>query len=336
MQSEGALAYGPTRDQARLEWDRAYGKEIAKKLGIPIGAYAEFREPTAALEYAQTLSGWPLFVKDNYLARGKGATECATLLDVQVAIAKQFGSFVVEEFVSGPEASHHAFCDGKTHLSIPILARDHKRLLDGDKGPMTGGMGVIAGLHYSPEEIVALGNRFVQPVVEVTGFRGTLFSGLKGDKGHEKNLEWNARDGDPEMAVYLRYLQSPLLPILMACIEGNLAGLEAPQWATNHYVANIVLAAPGYPDRPERGHVIEGLEDAQRLSGVSVLHAGTAIRRGSLVTEGGRVLNVLAEASTMEGAITRAYEAVAHIGFGGKPPIYRTDIGRTALAEYSA
>jgi phosphoribosylamine--glycine ligase len=257
--------FGPTKQQARLEWDRDYAKRFAGKSDVPIGSSETFGNADEARAYAQSRH-WPIFVKQNGQAQGKGAKRCDDIRAVD-ELLQELGSgyfksgkrVVVEDYVSGPEASHHAFCDGVTHLSIPFLVRDHKTLTADSKSPMTGGMGVVGPLGYTMREVDALGDRFVAPVVRELGFKGLLFSGLKGIKGFERNLEWNVRFGDPETQVFMRLLKSDLLPILIACVEGKLGDLDAPQWHTDRSVASIVMAAPGYPNNAcegcrHRGH----------------------------------------------------------------------------------
>jgi phosphoribosylamine--glycine ligase len=273
-----------------------------------------------------------LFAKDNGLAGGKGADKCADLEEFKASISNKNG-IVVEDYIEGPEASHHAFCDGKTYLSMPFLFRDHKTIGEGDTGPMTGGMGVAGPLlNYTPSEVEALGETFVAPVVRELGFKGVLFAGLKGAKHDEKNLEWNARPGDPEMQAFMRLMQNDLMPIIMACIEGGLDKVESPEWLIGQSVINLVLVSEGYPNEPRLGAAIEGVEDANKVEGVQVLHAGTAQEGRQLVTNGGRVLNIVSMANSLQLAHDRAYEAASLIGFGGQSPLYRQDIGQTVLA----
>jgi phosphoribosylamine--glycine ligase len=334
LRARGKTAFGPTKSQAHIESDRKFAKKLATRQGIPIGEYDYFtrKQKKEALIYASSLH-WPVFVKDNGLAQGKGALPCYKTAELKQAV-KQFKSFVIEASVPGPEASHHAFCDGKTHLPIPFLVRDHKRLENNDRGDMTGGMGVVGPLpSYSAGEVETLGETFVSPVVKELGFQGVLFSGLKGAKGEERLLEWNARPGDPEMQVFLRLMRSELLPVIMACVEGDLADLSTPEWFSGQYAANFVLAAPGYPKKPRQGMLIEGIDAAAETDGVQVLQAGTS--RGeddNLYTAGGRVLNVLAIASSIKLARRQALEAAKNIRFDGEEPVIRSDVGlKTAL-----
>lgn len=322
----------PYANQAWIESDRGFAKKFAQTNGVPIGGYYEFTDKKAAMEKAASAEtrDWPLFVKDNGLRQGKGTVPCETLGEVEAAIAG-LDHFVIEANVSGPEVSHHAFCDGESYLSIPFVVRDHKQLGEGDTGPMTGGMGAVGPLsEYSPEDVAWLGDKFVAPVVKGLGFKGVLFAGLKGYKDHEKNLEWNARFGDPETQVFMRLMKSDLLPVLMACVEGDLNSLPVPEWELEKYAACLVLAAPGYPSKPRKGLLIEGLDDAGRLAGVEVLQAATKKRDSKLYTNGGRVINLVTSAGSMEEAVSRAYEAATKVTFDGQLPLMRHDIGATS------
>lgn len=323
--------FGPTQAQARIESDRDFGKEFATEHNIPIGPYASFKSKLAAEAYAENHS-WPLFVKDNELAQGKGAKKAKDRSEFREKVKEISGLIVVEDFVPGPEASHHAFCDGRNQLTIPFLVRDHKTIGDNDTGNMTGGMGVVGPMpNYSPQEVETLGETFVEPVIRQLGFKGVLFSGLKGKKGQEKLLEWNARPGDPEMQVFIELLKSDLLPILWACVEGGLDKVRTPEWRVGQSIVNLVLASEDYPGDYRTGAVIEGIETAERVNNVKILHAATKREQGRLLTNGGRVLNIIACAESLQIALKQAYTAAKQISFGGRSPIFRRDIGRTVL-----
>lgn len=326
--------FAPYAKQAWVESDRGFAKKFAQVRGLPIGGYTEFTDKDEAMREVAGLDiederFWPLFVKDNGLHQGKGVTICETPDEVEAAIAT-LDHFVIETNVPGPELSHHAFCDGKTQLSIPFVVRDHKQLIINGVTRMTGGMGVIGPLaEYSPEEVVALGETFAAPVAEGLGFKGMLFSGLKGSKGDEKLLEWNARFGDPETQVFMRLMKSDLLPLIMACVEGNLGDLSPPQWEVGKYAACLVLAAPSYPSDARRGLLIEGLDEAAQVDGVEVLQAATIKKSNRLYTDGGRVINVVTSTDSIETAVDRAYRAAEKIRFNGELPVMRPDISAT-------
>lgn len=332
FKNQSLPVFGPTKAQARIETDRDFAKTLGNYLNMPIGPYQSFSQAGDAIDYA-TNRQWPLFVKQNGLARGKGAKRCENIDELITVVGSMAEHnliskerpVVVEDYVSGLEASHHAFCDGLDHLSIPFLVRDHKTVGEADTGPMTGGMGAIGPLlEYSRADAEAIGDQMVAPIVRSLGFRGLLFAGLKG----EKLLEWNARPGDPEMQLYLSLLKSDLLPILQACIQGELAKIDPPEWETKKSAANLVLAAEGYPERPFKGDEIEGIEAAKRL-GVTVFQAATRREGDRLLTNGGRILNLIAVARTQRAAVNRVYRAAERITFGGRPAVYRKDIGRS-------
>lgn len=333
FEANNLAIFGPTQEQARIESDKDFGKRVARQEGMAVGPYAYFEDPSMALDYAQQRSCWPLYVKDNGLAQGKGVARCENLLEFEQAVYG-LGSIVVEDYIPGLEASHHAFCDGKTALSIPFLARDHKQLGEYDTGPMTGGMGTVAPLPgYTSRDVQELGIKFVDPIVTKLGFKGMLFTGLKGPKGSEQSLEWNARPGDPETQVFMQLLKSGLLPVVTACVEGNLKGLAPLEWHYDRSVVCLALCADGYPKNPQKGAVIEGIEDLENIENVQVFHGGTRNDlNGRLIVAGGRVLNIVAQAGTLEKAIRTAYTAAESIAFNGKAPIIRRDIGRTAIA----
>ena len=333
FEEELLAIFGPTKAQARIEWDRNFAKEIGRDRGIPMGPYAHFTDKKAAIEYTEGRS-WPLYVKDNNLAQGKGAIKCENVERFQTVLSGLNDEIIVEDYVGGPEASHHAFCDGRTQLSIPFLVRDHKQVGEGNTGLMTGGMGVVGPLPgYTQDEVGQLSETFVAPIVRELGFKGVLFVGLKGPKDYEKNLEWNARPGDPESQVFMRLMKSELLPLIMACIEGGLDKVKKPEWHIGQSAVSLVLAAEGYPEEPRRGAIIEGLDDAAKIEGVQVLHGGTKRSGRRLLTNGGRVLNLVARAESLEAALEQVYKAAAYIGFDGLSPLYRKDIGRTVLAR---
>jgi phosphoribosylamine--glycine ligase len=327
--------FAPSARQAWVESDRSFAKKFAQAREVPIGGFDEYTDKQEAMRDVAALDSdderyWPLFVKDNGLHQGKGVTTCFTPEEVEAAVAA-LDHFVIETNVPGPELSHHAFCDGKTQLSIPFVVRDHKQLLVDGMPEMTGGMGVIGPLpEYSLKEVNELGETFAAPVAEGLGFKGMLFSGLKGHKGAEKLLEWNARFGDPETQVFMRLMKGDLLPVIMACVEGDLQNLTAPEWELGTYAACLVLAAPGYPSEPRKNLLIEGIEEAAKLDGVDVLQAATTKRSDQLCTDGGRVINIIATADSVEDAAARAYCAADKISFDGQPPVTRPNIGASS------
>ena len=333
FQAKKQAIFGPTRQQARIEWDKGFAKRFSSKYGIPAGPYAYFEDSSRAIKYAINRQ-WPLFVKDNDLAQGKGVKRCENLAEFEEAVSS-LGRIVVEDYIPGPEASHHAFCDGSSYLTVPFLVRDHKQAGEHDIGPMAGGMGAVGPLpEYLPVEVQKLSEKFVEPIVKNLGFRGVLFSGLKGYKNVENNLEWNARPGDPETQVFMQLIKSELLPIIWACIDGKLDSLPPVAWHSGRSVACLALCAEGYPTNPRKGAVIEGIEELHVGEQLQILHAGTRKdMSGRLVVNGGRVLNIVAHAESLELAIDEAYKAADSIAFGGKQPVLRRDIGRTSVNQ---
>lgn len=326
--------FGPNKAQARIESDREFAKQMAQKMSIPIGKYTHCETVLDTKEAAKQYD-WPMYIKKNGLAQGKGATRCNNQEEFDDAVeglqSESYfddDSVIVEDFIEGREASHHAFCDGVNHLSIPFLVRDHKTLNENDDSPMTGGMGVVGPLEgYSFADVKEIGDKFVAPVVEELGFRGMLFTGLKGGKGAERNLEWNARFGDPETQVFLRLLKSDLLPLLMACVEGGLANLDEPQWCKDRAIVSLVLATEGYPSNSIYGAKIDGIDDALRQEGIDIIHAGTKKVDNNFVISGGRVLNIIATGENIDDAAKKSYLAAEKIS-SDVGLQFRRDIGR--------
>jgi phosphoribosylamine--glycine ligase len=329
FEAAGQHIFGPKRYQARIEWDKEFAKEFARRRHIPVANSQQFTDGQRAFYYGER-GPFPLFVKDNELALGKGVVRCDNPQQLKEAVRDLARTVIIEENIPGPEVSHHAFCDGKTALSIPFLVRDHKYAGDNDTGPMTGGMGAVGPLPgYSAEAVERLGQTFAEPVVSVSGFKGLLFTGLKGEPGQEKNLEWNARFGDPEAQVFLSLMKSDLLPVLVACVEGDLKSLSPLKWELGKAVVCLVIAAEGYPVEPRLDAEIEGLEAAAKVEGVQILHAGTRAAGGNIQVAGGRVLNVVSKAEDMRTAIKQAYDAATQINFAGQTPLMRGDIGQS-------
>lgn len=333
--------FGPDSEGAQLEGSKTYCKEFLINNNLPTARYQSFTDKEAALAYCNEL-GAPLVVKADGLAAGKGVVVADTLeaaLDaVEACFAGDFGlagsTVVVEEKLTGPECSLLAFVSGgKAFCMAP--AQDHKRAYDGDLGPNTGGMGVYSPVPIVTEEEMAEMYRIMEVSAAATAkapfendYRGCLYGGFMLTPEGPKVLEFNARFGDPETQVVLPRLESDLVEIMFAVAEGrpedvNLAWSD--QWAVS-----VVLASEGYPGSYEKGKVILGVKDAESMNKVIVFHAGTALNSdGELITNGGRVLNVVGLGSTFEKARTRAYEACEAINFEGKQ--LRSDIGKRAL-----
>ena len=343
FEARGRRLFGPGRHAARLESSKAFAKEFMARHAVPTARFRVCRSPGEALGAVDGSEfGFPVVVKADGLAAGKGVTVAPDRAAAERAVHEamvdgRFGEagrrVVVEEYLSGVEASFFAICDGREAVGLPV-AQDHKRAHDGDRGPNTGGMGAFAP---SPLMTPALDRRIrreiVEPVLEGMRraghpFRGFLYVGLMLTADGPKVVEFNVRLGDPEAQVVLPMMRGELAPVLDAAARGALDGSVCEHGDEPH--VGVVLASGGYPGPYETGAAIAGLEAASALDDVLVFHAGTAERDGSVVTAGGRVLTVVGRGRDFPAAIARAYEAEACITFAGKQ--VRSDIGRKALA----
>ena len=344
FEDAGIRASGPSKAAAILEGSKGFVKDLCSEAGIPTAAYRRFHEPAPAKEFADAL-GLPVVIKPDGLTAGKGVIVAETKADAHKAIDFMFdGGFgessrevVVEEFMDGEEGSFFALSDGT--MAIPLTgAQDHKRVFDGDYGPNTGGMGA-----YSPApvlnpamEAIAM-ERFIKPTVAAMNakgiaYMGVLYLGLMFTKNGPKLVEYNCRFGDPETQVMMVRLKSDLLAALLAARDGRI-GDTSLEWSDD-VALTVVMASNGYPGSYQKGHVIHGLEEAARLPGVQVFHAGTERRDGRIVAVGGRVLNVTATGKTVLEAQTRAYAAVDVIHWEGS--FSRRDIGWRAIVRERA
>lgn len=336
---EGLKIFGPSKAAAQIEGSKAFAKDLMKKYNIPTAGFEVFTEAAAAKEYIKQ-HGAPVVVKADGLAAGKGVIVAMTLDEALNAIDaimcdKAFGSagsqVVVEDYLTGEEASLLAFTDGKTIVPM-VAAQDHKRIYDGDKGPNTGGMGAYAPAPVVNDEIrQKVMTDVLKPIIaamanEGCPYKGCLYAGLMITEDGPKVIEFNARFGDPETQVVLPLLESDLTVIMEACIDGTLCKTEV-EWQSGAAVC-VVLAAQGYPSAYRKGDVINGIEQAEQ-QGALVFHAGTKLSDGHIVTNGGRVLGVTAVASDLVNAIKKTYEAVNDIDF--KDVQYRRDIAHRAL-----
>lgn len=339
VRAAGIACFGPGAEGAQMEGSKRFSKELMERAGIPTAAYGSFTDEEAALAYVRE-QGAPLVVKADGLAAGKGVVVATEQGQAEEAVRECFaGAFgdagstvVIEECLTGPECSLLAFTDGKTVRPM-ATAQDHKRALEGDRGPNTGGMGV-----YSPvpivtdEELAVMKQVMADTVAELAAegidYRGCLYGGFMLTPEGPKVLEFNARFGDPETQVILPRLKNDLVDVMLACAEQRLDEVEL-SWRDEWAVA-VVLTSAGYPGSYEKSKVITGVEDADALDGVTVYHAGTAVTdTGELVTSGGRVLAVTALGDTFEAARDLAYAACEKIDFEGKT--LRHDIGLKAL-----
>ena len=343
VREAGIPCFGPGAEGAQMEGSKLFSKQLMERAGVPTAAYGSFTDEQSALDYVNA-QGAPLVVKADGLAAGKGvivATEFEQALDaVHECFSGAFGdagnTVVVEEMLTGPECSLLAFTDGITVRPM-ATSQDHKRALEGDHGPNTGGMGVYSPVPIvTPEEhetMVAIMHQTVEQLHrEGIDYRGCLYGGFMLTPAGPKVLEFNARFGDPETQVILPRLQNDLVDVMLACAEQRLDEVEL-SWCDD-WAVSVVLTSAGYPGSYEKGKVITGIEDAEALDGVTVYHAGTREQDGQILTNGGRVIDVTALGATFEDARNLAYAACEKIDFEGKT--LRHDIGLRALKGRSA
>ena len=327
VRAAGISCFGPSKEAAVLEGSKAFAKDVMAAAGVPTALARVCTTPEEAAD-ALDAFGPPYVVKDDGLAAGKGVVVTEDR-DEALAHAAACQQVVIEQFLDGPEVSLFAITDGET--VVPMLpAQDFKRVFDGGEGPNTGGMGAYTPLPWAPPGLVAeVLKRVLQPTVDEmarrgTPFAGLLYAGLAMTKRGMRVVEFNARFGDPETQPLLALLESPLGVVLKAAAEGRLDEVGPLRWRDGAAVA-VVVAAKDYPGTPRKGDVIHGVHDADRLEGVDVIHAGTAVDdEGRLVTAGGRVLAVTAVGTDVAEARARAYEGVAKIRIDGGH--HRTDI----------
>jgi phosphoribosylamine--glycine ligase len=342
LERAGVRAFGPSRDAARLEGSKAFAKEVMTAARVPTARYAEFTEVAPARDWVKRAGG-PVVVKADGLAAGKGVVVASNEREALDAVdemleRRSFGDagakVVIEERLEGEEASFMALSDGDTVLPL-ASSQDHKRLLDGDRGPNTGGMGA-----YSPAPVVTgdVADRVMRDVVGPTiaelrrrgiRYRGVLYAGLMIERGRPRVLEFNVRFGDPECQALLMRLESDVVDLFEAVVDGRL-GERRIEWDPRPSVC-VVLAAGGYPAKAELGREIRGVDGAPLGDDVVVFHAGTKREDGKLVTAGGRVLGVTAVGGTYESAIAAAYRAVDRIEWQGIQA--RRDIGARAVGR---
>ena len=343
VREAGIACFGPGAQGAQMEGSKLFSKQLMERANIPTAAYGSFTDEDSALAYVRE-QGAPLVVKADGLAAGKGVIVATEQSQAEEAVRECFGgafgaagsTVVIEEMLVGPECSLLAFTDGTTVRPM-ATSQDHKRALEGDKGPNTGGMGVYSPVPIVTDDEYAEMVRIMEATVaelaaEGIDYRGCLYGGFMLTPQGPKVLEFNARFGDPETQVVLPRLKNDLVEVMLACANKTLNAVEL-SWRDEWAVA-VVLTSAGYPGSYEKGKVITGIADADAMENVTVYHAGTKELDGQIVTDGGRVLAVTALGETFEAARDLAYEACEKIDFEGKT--LRKDIGLRALRGRSA
>ncbi|MDQ2084234.1 phosphoribosylamine--glycine ligase [Xanthobacteraceae bacterium Astr-EGSB] len=341
LSAAGIKAFGPTAAAARLEGSKSFTKDLCRANGIPTATYERFTDAAAAKAHVRA-QGAPIVIKADGLAAGKGVVVAMSLAEAEAAVDMILGGglgdagaeLVIEEFLTGEEASFFVLCDGENAVPL-VSAQDHKRVFDGDEGPNTGGMGA-----YSPAPIMdeAVTRRTMDEIIlptlkamkaEGCPYRGVLFAGLMIDAGVPKLIEYNVRFGDPECQVMMLRLRSDLVPALIASCDGMLKNFGL-RWSDDAALT-VVMAAKGYPGSYAKGTVIDGLDAAAELDDVEIFHAGTRAENGRILANGGRVLNVSASGRTVKEAQARAYAAVDLVRW--PEGFCRRDIGYRAIAR---
>ncbi len=341
FERRGLKVFGPNQRASMLEGSKVFAKEFMQKYGIPTAEFHTFEDPQRAKNFIKDF-GVPVVIKADGLAGGKGVFVCKSYeealraidnLMVKKTLGEAGSKVVIEEFLEGEEASYIVMLNGDSYVPLPT-SQDHKRLLDGDKGPNTGGMGA-----YSPNPFVdeatekAIRELIIERVIkglreEGIYYRGFLYVGLMLTKEGPKVLEFNVRLGDPEAQVLLMRIKGDFLKTLLDFYEGKAIDLEVDP---RHSIC-VVLASRGYPEKPEDGKEIAGLEEVEGMEDVVVFHAGTELKNGRVYTKGGRILNVCAWGRDLKEARERAYKAIEKISFEGMH--YRKDIGYRAFMAF--
>ncbi len=337
FEKEGLRVFGPRKNAAILEGSKAFSKDLMKKYNIPTAAYENFNSPEEALKYLETAK-MPIVLKADGLALGKGVLICNTREEAMEGVKtlmldKQFGdagnTIVVEEFMTGREVSVLSFVDGNT-IKIMTSAQDHKRAKDGDQGLNTGGMGTFSPSPFYTTEVDEFCKKYIYQATvdamkaEGREFKGIIFFGLMLTAEGPKVLEYNARFGDPETQVVLPRMKNDIVEVFEACVDGTLDKIDL-EFEDNAAVC-VVLASDGYPEKYDKGFEIRGLDNFKDKESYYVFHAGTKFDGDKIVTNGGRVLGVVAKGENLKAARTEAYEATKLIDFDNK--YMRNDIGK--------
>ena len=345
LSETGCPVFGPSAAAAQLEGSKAFAKAFMARHDIPTSAYAEFSNAAQAIAYVNSV-GAPIVVKADGLAAGKGVTVCQSIVEAEEAIQRCMGErafgdagnkVVIEECLIGEEASILAFCDGERAVPM-VTSQDHKPVDNGDQGPNTGGMGAYSPAPVvTPEMLRTIEEQVLDACVrgmaaEGMPYRGVLYAGLMITESGPKVIEFNVRFGDPETQVVLPRMTSPIVPIFLACCAGKLASDDIV-YDDGACVA-VVMASGGYPGSYEKGKAITGIAAAEEDPAVTVFHAGTRLEGETLVTNGGRVLNVTASGESIPAAVEKAYAAVGKISFDKAH--FRTDIAQKALRRLKA
>lgn len=338
MEANGFRAFGPRANAAVIESSKSFSKDMMKRYGIPTASYEVFTDADAAADYIRDQNRYPVVIKADGLALGKGVIIAGDETDALKAVDDMMrgGTFgdsgkkvVIEEYLTGPEVSVLSFTDGRTIVPM-ISSMDHKRALDGDQGLNTGGMGTVApNPFYTPEIAERCMHEIFLPTVHAMNdlgrpFKGCLYFGLMITEDGPKVIEYNARFGDPETQVVLPLLKTPLIDIVEAVIDERLDQIDVV--FSDESCACVVMASGGYPASYPKGIEITGLDDGGQVDGAVVYHAGTSYADGKFYTAGGRVLGVTAVGETLDQALDASYRAVKRVNFAGAH--YRTDIGR--------
>ena len=338
FEAEGLRVFGPRKNAAILEGSKAFSKDLMKKYNIPTAAYENFTTPEAAIEYLEKEASFPTVLKADGLALGKGVLICNTLEEAKEGVKtlmldKQFGeagnTIVIEEFMTGREVSVLSFVDGNT-IKLMTSAQDHKRAKDNDEGLNTGGMGTFSPSPFYTAEVDEFCKKYIYQATvdamkaEGREFKGIIFFGLMLTEKGPRVLEYNARFGDPETQVVLPRMKNDIVEVFEACIDGTLDKVDL-QFEDNAAVC-VVLASDGYPEHYEKGFEIRGLDNFKDKDDYFVFHAGTKFDDGKVVTNGGRVLGVVATGNDLLTARANAYEATKLIDFDNK--YMRNDIGK--------
>ncbi len=341
VQEIGIPVFGPTKAAAEIEWSKSFAKQLMREENIPTASFQIFKDFDEARSYIKNQK-FPLVIKADGLALGKGVIIAQNLTEAEGALKemmqdKVYGQagteIVIEEYLQGREISIHAFCDGESTVLFPS-SQDHKRIFDDDKGPNTGGMGTIAPVPgVTKEQMKEIEEKVVLPTLRALKargriFKGILYPGIMLTENGPKVIEFNARFGDPEAQSYMRILDTDLMDIFIACVEGDLNSTSI-EWSKKSACC-VVCASGGYPGEYEKEKQIQGLEKINN-SNVVVFHAGTKSEGDHVMTNGGRVLGVTAIGDNLEEALSGAYESIESISFDGMQ--YRKDIGAKS-SEY--